>query len=462
LATSLREQQEKVQAVGDRFGRNALRAAYHLRRHALVYIVAVLGLVALSLFPTVAQKGGNGPNVAAGRGATKQGTSAAGAGSTASATAGATAAGPAGATAAGGAAASGNPGDVAGVQTGSGVTLAGVACGPGVRQIPFSQYAAPCVSHFTGDNGGATANGVTGNEITIAIRRTSDAQGANSLAVQAQVEAAGGVSYDVEEQYTHKIIDYFNKTFEFYGRQIKLVDFNGQGNGTDESLGQGQAAACADADAVATSVHAFGVLAYQGNYESDPFAECAARYQVYIPNGAAYFPESEYQKLDPYVWAGATNCTLGGEEAAEFFGKQLAPFPARWAGTDGAFNMQNTTRKFATYVPNNAGYQECVANTSHILESQYGVPANRQDQYNYALDISQFPQDSQRAIIQFAANRDTSVVLACDPISPIFLTQDAANQNYHPEWVLSVWPSPIRTTSPSCGPSPRSMATCSG
>jgi len=29
------------------------------------------------------------------------------------------------------------------------------------------------------------------------------------------------------------------------------------------------------------------------------------------------------------------------------------------------------------------------------------------------------------------------VILACDPISPIFLTQDASQQNYHPEWMLN-------------------------
>src|SRR4029077_12726253 len=123
--------------------------------------------------------------------------------------------------------------------------------------------------------GGATVSGVTANTITIAIRKTADAQGANSLAVQPEAKAAVGVSFDVAEQYTHALIDYFNKNYELYGRQIKLVDFNGQGNDTNESLGQGQAAACADADALATSVHAFGVLDWEGNYLSDPFSECA-------------------------------------------------------------------------------------------------------------------------------------------------------------------------------------------
>src|SRR5581483_7292825 len=62
-------------------------------------------------------------------------------------------------------------------------------------------------------------------------------------------------------------------------------------------------------------------------------------------------------------------------------------------------------------------------------------PKGREEQYNYNLDVSQFPQQAQSAIVQFAADKATTVTLACDPISPIFLTQDAVNQNYYPEWL---------------------------
>ena len=47
----------------------------------------------------------------------------------------------------------------------------GVTCGPGVRQLPGSVYSAPCVPAFTGDNGGATHRGVTGDTIRIVRRR---------------------------------------------------------------------------------------------------------------------------------------------------------------------------------------------------------------------------------------------------------------------------------------------------
>ena len=323
------------------------------------------------------------------------------------------------------------------MQVATGTTRGGFPCHAGVPQLPFSTYAAPCVAAFSGNNGGKTWNGVTADTITVAMRHNAYAQGANSAAVNAFVLDAGGVDPTTNEGYVKALVAYFNKTFELYGRHVNIVDFNGKGNGNDENLGNGQAAACADADTVANTIHAFSDINFQGPWESDPFSECAARYRVFIPQGALYYPESEYQSLDPYVWAITTSCTLGDEEAGEFIGKQMAPYPAKWAGLDGAITMQNTQRKFAIYVPNNAGYSGCAAAMIKEDEQKYHMASNRFDEYQYALDISQAAQDSQKAITQFAANRDTTVVLLTDPIAPTFLTQAAKRQNYYPEWMLT-------------------------
>ena len=49
-----------------------------------------------------------------------------------------------------------------GIEAGTGTTVGGVACKEGVKQVPDLQYSVPCVPKFTGDNGGATSQGVTG------------------------------------------------------------------------------------------------------------------------------------------------------------------------------------------------------------------------------------------------------------------------------------------------------------
>ena len=446
---------EQIASLGDPFARSSLKVAYHLRRYAVLYVCGLVGSLSLAILPVV-NGGSAGPgsdHLAAGSGPARAGvgsvsggpaSSGSGTGPESAAQGGAAQASGAAPSISNGAASGSSPGAAVGgpggpvgaAQVGSGVTRSGGTCSRGVRQIPYSAYADYCEAKFSGDNGGATANGVTGSTITIAVRKTSDAQGANALAVQAEAEAAGGVSADVNWGYVQEIVKWMNGQFELYGRQVKLDLFSGGGNGTNESLGQGQAAACADADTAVNSLHAFGDINWNGILESQPFSDCASRYHLYIPEGAAYYPESMFQSWNPYVWAVTMNCSLIAQEYGEWIGKQLAPYPTKWAGNDGVIGLNGKARKFATFVPNNAGYQQCIAQADQLEASRYHVAQSRQDQYNYALDISTLPQDAQKAVIQFSADQDTTVVLACDPISPIFLTQDAVQQNYYPEWAL--------------------------
>jgi hypothetical protein len=155
---------------------------------------------------------------------------------------------------------------------------------------------------------------------------------------------------------------------------------------------------------------------------------------MYLGFAQLYFPESEYVAEHPYIWAPTPSCTNGGAQEAEFIGKQLAPYPTKWAGD---LTLQGQQRKFGVFVPTNQGYQECADRTENIDAQQYGVAKNRWDRYSYPLDISQWPQDAQQAAVQFSGNHDTTVVLSCDPLVPTFLTQDADNLNYHPEWMLT-------------------------
>ena len=443
---SARQEAQTIAAVGDPVGRSALRVAYHARRYSLIYSLGALGVGALLLMPTVAQTttsptGAGGPTAGGAYGAPGSGAAgggAPGAVSTGPAAAGANpATGPAtGGVAGPGGAAGGGP--VAAVQVGSGVTRGGFPCSPGVHQLPYSLYAPPCVAKFSGNNGGATYNGVTATTITVALRKCSDAQGANASAVYAEDEAAGAEPPDQAETHAIQLMTYLSKVFELYGRHIVTQGFDGTGNCTNESTGTGQAAACADADQAANTLHAFTDLnPYNGFYESEPFAQCAAKYHMYLGFAQLYFPESEYQAENPYIWAPTPSCTVGGSLEAEFIGKQLASSPTTWAGMDGLTSLNGTQRKFGVFTPSNQGYQECADRVQTIDEQQYGVASSRFDRYNYPLDISQWPQDANAAATQFAADKDTTVVLACDPLIPIFLTKDADNQQYHPEWMLT-------------------------
>ncbi|HEX2850477.1 MAG TPA: hypothetical protein VHN98_07980 [Acidimicrobiales bacterium] len=442
----------------DPVSRSALRASTHLRRFMPLYVFGTIWAFMLMAFPTIVhnardtgtqQAGAQALGVRAGaQGAADQATadttdaSAGDAAATDTSTAGgATGGGAAAGTVGGGTAKAGGSGGgapPAKVEAGTGKTIAGDACAPNVRQVPRSLYAPPCVNHQDNvDNGGATYNGVTKDTIKISVRVTADAGGPNAATVNQIQKQAGQATTDDAFQYANTLLPWFNSHFELYGRKVVLEKRSGNGNGTDEAQSKGQAAACQDANDIASSQHAFGVVSYGFGYISQPFSECAKQYKLWIPMGAAYFPEEYYQRWDPYVWAGTMECDRIATDVGEYIGKRLANKPPKWAGSDVQQSAKINTggnRKFGTYVPNNDGYQHCVDITVGILKNQYHQDVS--SRYNYTLDVSQFPSEAARGITQFQADHDTTIVQACDPISSIFLTQAAAKQQYHPEWFI--------------------------
>lgn len=310
----------------------------------------------------------------------------------------------------------------------TGVTRGGIECGPGVRQIPVSSYAIQCMPAWSGDNGGATHRGVSDTEIIIVERTYPET--ANSRAVAAVGEQAGAATPPQIDEVQEAFTNYFNENFELYGRTVRWIKWESQfGSSTDEAQSKGREGACLDAEVIANEIGAFGVTGTNAAAVSGPFAECAAQQGLFVFGGAAYFPEKFYRDLHPYVWNTTMECERISHQVAEYMGKRLANKTARWAGEAG---IRQQTRAFGTYVPNNDEYQHCTNITEQVGRDSYGIePKSR---YNYTLDVSRFPDEAARGIVQFKSDKVTTIVLSCDPISTIFLTQAATTQAYYPEW----------------------------
>jgi hypothetical protein len=319
----------------------------------------------------------------------------------------------------------GTPGAPAPVGTSKG----GVECGPGVRQVPGSSYAAPCVPAFTGDNGGSTHRGVTATTIRI-VRRTY-AESANSQAIDAVVAQAGGADHSVTRSIRERFIAEFEKRYELYGRRIEWVDYQSRfGNDTAETQGRGREGACLDAEVVANELNAFAVTGEKAAL-SKPFTECAAERGVVVLNGASYASERFYRDRHPYVWALIMDCERINYQVVEYLGKRLNGRPARWAGDP---QMAGRTRKFGVYTPVGDGKDDTCAEIQQAEMAKYG--GADLSVYRYVLDVSRFPDEAARGVIQFKRDGITTLVMACDPISMIFLTQSATTQNWRPEWFL--------------------------
>jgi hypothetical protein len=324
------------------------------------------------------------------------------------------------------------------VKVGSGTTVSGTTCSPGALQFN-TPYAPPCVAKFTGSNGGATYNGVTAKSITLAVRTFPST--ANQEQIAADLKAAGDAPEQVTNEVEQVFLKYFNKVYDLYGRQVVLKSMTATGNSTLESLGQDQTQACADADNIANQMHAFGETGIPEDFAGGgtaPFSTCAAQNKLVEFFGNAYFSETTYQGENPYVWSWTPDCQRISADMAEVIGTELAGKKAIYAGDP---TLQSSVRKFGTYIPNVPSYINCNGNPnsllSKLLETKYHVPASQINQFfHYDLDISTFQQSAQQAVVQFKAAGVTTVILACDPFSAGLLTQAAAAQNYHPEWML--------------------------
>jgi hypothetical protein len=324
------------------------------------------------------------------------------------------------------------------VAVGSGTTVSGRKCTPGTPQFA-SPYAVPCIAKFTGNNGGATYDGVSSNEIVLAQREFPSISTSQEIAAQA--EAAGVALPQVTDQVEQVFLNYFNRVYDLYGRKVVIEPMQATGNSTIESLDEGQAQACADAATIVQQMHAFGETGITYNFQAGgtgPFSQCAAQDHLVEFQGNAYYDEGTFQSENPYVWSTVPSCTTIAARMAEVIGTELAGKKAAYAGDAG---LQSSVRKFGTFIPNVDSHIGCNGSASSteikLLTGKYHVPLSAVDTFfRYDLDISTFAQSAQQAIVQFKAAGVTTIVLACDPFSLGLLTKAAAAQNYHPEWLL--------------------------
>jgi len=376
--------------------------------------VFALLLIGMSVFvPTKTPEG-----VAAGGFASSTGTgastgrgTAAGAGSTASTAPGATVppdAAAAGATGTGG-------GDVA---AGAGVQ----ACPQGDRQVPGDPYSPPCLT-FEGDNGGETHRGVNAETIRVSFRVLDERGFQQTLA-----ELAGASLTDTPDSVRRTVeglAEYFNQRFQFYGRRIEIVFYEGVGSNTNELVGKGRAQAEQDAQNVGT-MNVFADM----SATSEPYTNALCNQGV-IALGNPYLSRPYHDQRGPCAWSLAVNGTEVAEFASEFAAKRLAGGTADFAGG----SIQGAPRVIATLAPNNPWYQESVELARGRYTELTGLPPG--PNYQYLLDLGQLSNQASELIPRMAADGVTTVICGCDPIFPVFLSGVAARENYFPEFIIA-------------------------
>jgi Periplasmic binding protein len=283
-------------------------------------------------------------------------------------------------------------------------------------------YAPPCVEPWKGpDNGGATAPGVSKDEIVVAVYQEQP-----DLLEQTFLQRSGSdESLSTEFKTNQQYAQFFESNYEMYGRHVKLVPVRASGPPDDD------VSAKADAIRVATEIGAFA--SFGGPSQTTAYAdELAARGVMCIGDCTIAAPESFLRSRSPYVWPTLASPDQAAEHWADFVGKELAHRKASHAGDA---KTRRQTRRFGIvrYDDEPGTFNRSFARFTSLLRRQ-GV--RTATEVPYRLDLAAAQESARATIAALRQAHVTSVILAGDPVFPTFLTKEATAQGYFPEWVV--------------------------
>ena len=301
------------------------------------------------------------------------------------------------------------------------------------EQVKGDPYAPPCYQWGGGDNGGATAHGVTADTITVTIREGTFDKGVIDAVSQAALKQGAsnflaGETPELIRSTIDGLFEYFNKYYELYGRKMVLKYVPPKGDVLAEILGGGQEGAEADAITAKNELQSFADISGL----SPPYADALSRRGV-IAMGAPYMSKQWFQSRAPYEWSWFTDCDTVVNTVASYYLAKLGGKPASYAGGD----LKDRPRKAALVAPDSDWFQACVSSGVGQLRGAGLGGETALDPFTYRLDLTQMAPQAYALLPRLVSEQVTTVVCACDPLMLLFLTAKAKEQGYHPEWVVT-------------------------
>jgi ABC-type branched-subunit amino acid transport system substrate-binding protein len=289
-------------------------------------------------------------------------------------------------------------------------------------KIP-SVYAPPCVEQFTGNNGGATGQGVTNDSVKVVVWVGDPAK---DPLLAGQLRAIGA-SLDVGaiEDTWRGYIDIYNQMFQLYGRKIAPEFFVGTGAGSDTTAAKADAIAIGDKKP-------FAVLGGPAQATTVFADELAHRGVSCLGTCALAMPTNLTERNKPYIITDTISPEQSAQLTAEFIGKQLGKGKAEFAGDD-ATKSKNRVYGILHYNTPDGQYTGLFKTLTSGLK-KYGITA-KADQ-SFFLDLSRAQETARTVITKLKDAGVTTVIYTGDPVMPGSFTKEATAQNWHPEWVI--------------------------
>lgn len=290
-------------------------------------------------------------------------------------------------------------------------------CDPETGRIELpTVYAPPCVPAFAGDNGGATAKGVTADSIKVVFYQAQ--QNADALAALAGATDEPEVAAETRAAFVTMLQD----VSETYGREVELVTYQATGATSD--------AVAAQADA--TTIIEMEPFAVIGGPTPPAYSEEMARAGIICIGCGGALPDQHYQDNAPYMWGAGPSTEQYLGNFADFVSKRVLGRKAEFAGD--ALKDQDRVIGSVNYDQDPPVFSVI---RERILECGGTLGYDPKVTETYLFDMGTMPDRAATIIAKMKAEGVTTIIFLGDPIMPIYLTQQATAQDYYPEWIIA-------------------------
>jgi len=303
----------------------------------------------------------------------------------------------------------------------------------------------PCVAYFKGDNGGATATGVTRDEVTVVVYLgnnvlSEEAYQGNAVGCGQLVDLGTTRRTDEQTLIWRAYARYFNDRYQTYGRYIRVWL---------------QTAACVnpptsvtrrtDAQAAWQRLRPFAVLAGGdpgGAAGNPPYLEVLNQHGVvgFLSPLDLPQPQSYFRRYPGLLWSYQANLELTAHRYAKWVCQQAVPFDASFSGN--ALENDNP-RVFGHIYAETPAFPEISRNAKLIAEDVKrcggSIKVTRTVSAALADDAASRGdtkpnQEIALAMAEFKRQGVTTVLWT--GLMSATATQDAASIGYHPEWLV--------------------------
>lgn len=290
------------------------------------------------------------------------------------------------------------------------------------RQHAFFYHAPPCEPASTGDNGGATYQGVTADEIRVVYMHNMD---------HPLVEAILPTEFsDADEDAFMKAAeDFINEHYELHGRQVRIEAMR-----TNCPITPPDPSRCREEARKVIDTDPFMVLWPDGALYPSIFDEFAREGIVAL--GGENFDNAFFDARRPFRYSWSMGGVEMREHLAEYYCTKLADQKADRSGEvihEEIGERGEVDRRYGIVTPDTPAD---VANANALADLIGECEKQRPAIFTYELDIERGLEQATAVVAGLISEGVTTVTCICDPVAPQFLLDEANQQDWHPEHLM--------------------------